>query len=260
MQSSLNPTAAETTGLTGLLGEEQGQQHSTADYHTMDAPKDGGAARPPARRSASINAVLNMMNGAPGVNNDLEWDATSRVQVNGYLPDLEPLTRQASIKYKIDMDWKDKPTTPFPSTPVFRAARKAVMGGQGCSRALADFFREGSTRGSIFNLCSATLGAGALSLPLAFSKTGVVLGTVLLMTAAVATLFSIKLLIMTAKSTGLKSYEEMTVALFGKVPNPLITLLLHLRLLFQLQPHISPTDRGAVCSPRTSGIWPSSTS
>ena len=35
---------------------------------------------------------------------------------------------------------------------------------------LKDFFREGSVRGSVFNLCSATLGAGALSLPYAFAQ------------------------------------------------------------------------------------------
>lgn len=35
-------------------------------------------------------------------------------------------------------------------------------------------FREGSIRASVFNLCSATLGAGALSLPFAFKEAGFV--------------------------------------------------------------------------------------
>ena len=74
---------------------------------------------------------------------------------------------------------------------------------------------DAQVRGSIFNLCSATLGAGALSLPYAFSKTGVWLGIVLLVVAGIATLFSIHLLIVARNATGLKSYEDMTVALFG---------------------------------------------
>ena len=37
-----------------------------------------------------------------------------------------------------------------------------------------DYFREGSVRGSIFNLCSATLGAGALSIPSAFAGAGLI--------------------------------------------------------------------------------------
>ena len=46
------------------------------------------------------------------------------------------------------------------------------------------WFREGSVRGSVFNLCSATLGAGALALPYAFSRAGWLLGTIMLLIGA----------------------------------------------------------------------------
>jgi amino acid permease len=48
--------------------------------------------------------------------------------------------------------------------------------------------------GDIANLCSATLGAGVLSLPYAMAQAGLVVGTVLLMTAAGATAASVHLL------------------------------------------------------------------
>jgi len=76
--------------------------------------------------------------------------------------------------------------------------------------------REGSVRSSVFNLCSATLGAGALSLPFAFSQAGLVMSLVLLTVASLSTLLSISLLIKTAENTGGKSYEEITVLLFGR--------------------------------------------
>ena len=47
-------------------------------------------------------------------------------------------------------------------------------------RSCSDYFREGSVRGSIFNLCSATLGAGALSIPSAFAGAGLVPALVML--------------------------------------------------------------------------------
>lgn len=76
--------------------------------------------------------------------------------------------------------------------------------------------REGSVRSSVFNLCSATLGAGALSLPYAFSQAGLITSLFLLILASLSTLLSISLLIKTANHTGGKSYEEITVMLFGR--------------------------------------------
>ena len=76
-------------------------------------------------------------------------------------------------------------------------------------------FDEGSIRGSVFNLASATLGAGALSVPYAFKAMGVGLGFVIIVICAVATTFSIRLLIITRTRTGLSSFEVITDHLFG---------------------------------------------
>jgi amino acid permease len=76
-------------------------------------------------------------------------------------------------------------------------------------------FDEGSIRGSVFNLSSATLGAGALSVPFAFKSMGIGLGLALIIICGVATAFSIKLLILTRARTNLSSFEQVTERLFG---------------------------------------------
>lgn len=69
--------------------------------------------------------------------------------------------------------------------------------------------------GSISNLCSATLGAGALSLPYAFSLTGLVPGVMLLLFSGYATVVSIDIIIASCVSTRLYKYEDVSVRLAG---------------------------------------------
>ena len=45
---------------------------------------------------------------------------------------------------------------------------------------LNELFPPGSLKSSVFNLCSATLGAGALALPYAFSQCGLIVGLILI--------------------------------------------------------------------------------
>lgn len=85
-----------------------------------------------------------------------------------------------------------------------------------CTRWLNRFTRSGSTVSSVFNLCSATLGAGALSLPYAFAKSGLGIGLILLIGAAFLSVYSIDLLIYCKTRTHLKSYEDLAVYCFSK--------------------------------------------
>mmetsp|Transcript_92929 Transcript_92929/g.161029 ORF Transcript_92929/g.161029 Transcript_92929/m.161029 type:complete len:473 (-) Transcript_92929:1485-2903(-) len=75
---------------------------------------------------------------------------------------------------------------------------------------------SGSIHSSVFNLCSATLGAGALSLPMAFREAGVALCFSMLVIGALSTVFSIWLLIDIYERTGIRTYEESTQALAGR--------------------------------------------
>jgi len=69
--------------------------------------------------------------------------------------------------------------------------------------------------GAISNLCSATLGAGALSLPFAMSLTGIVFGVLLLLFSAYITIVSIDVIIDSCKRTKLFQYEDVSVRLVG---------------------------------------------
>ena len=66
------------------------------------------------------------------------------------------------------------------------------------------------------SMCSATLGAGCLSLPYAIKLAGIGPGLLLLLLTALATHFSVVLLVGAIATTGSSSYEELTVHLFGK--------------------------------------------
>ena len=74
----------------------------------------------------------------------------------------------------------------------------------------------GSVRGSVFNLCSATLGAGALAIPSAFAGAGVLPGIALLCLGAAATVFSIQLLIAAVSVSGARTYEQLSLQVFGR--------------------------------------------
>mmetsp|Transcript_52135 Transcript_52135/g.127291 ORF Transcript_52135/g.127291 Transcript_52135/m.127291 type:complete len:533 (+) Transcript_52135:155-1753(+) len=83
-------------------------------------------------------------------------------------------------------------------------------------RELVDtYYGEGSIKGSVFNLCSATLGAGCLSVPFAFKGTGIAAGFILLVGVAIATSFSVHLIIKTRQRSGLRNYGEIGEGVFG---------------------------------------------
>ena len=81
-----------------------------------------------------------------------------------------------------------------------------------CTKTLLE---PGSSPGAIANLCSATLGAGVLSLPYAICKCGIVPGLLLLLLAATSTTISIDMIIETCAALRLSSYEDITQKLLG---------------------------------------------
>lgn len=68
--------------------------------------------------------------------------------------------------------------------------------------------------GAIFNLCSATLGAGCLALPKAVSQSGLILGILYFILGYLATILSINSLLKSHKLTGYGSYEALSVYFF----------------------------------------------
>ncbi|XP_023261662.1 sodium-coupled neutral amino acid transporter 4-like [Seriola lalandi dorsalis] len=68
---------------------------------------------------------------------------------------------------------------------------------------------------SVFNLSNAIMGSGILGLSFAMANTGIILFTVLLVAVAILSLYSVHLLLMTAKEGGSLIYEKLGERAFG---------------------------------------------
>nr|ABD64602.1 amino acid permease 7 [Leishmania donovani] len=75
---------------------------------------------------------------------------------------------------------------------------------------------HGGLVANIYNLASATLGAGIVSVPSGFHQSGMVVSVVLLAVVCACTIYSIRLLGQAKLKTGLRSYEEMARGMLGR--------------------------------------------
>mmetsp|Transcript_12097 Transcript_12097/g.18567 ORF Transcript_12097/g.18567 Transcript_12097/m.18567 type:complete len:434 (+) Transcript_12097:118-1419(+) len=87
---------------------------------------------------------------------------------------------------------------------------------------------------AVFNLVATIVGGGVLSLPLAFSKCGIILATLLMIFAAIITDRSLYLLCITARKTGATSYGQVGNDAFGEWMDWFISGLLVVFLVFVL--------------------------
>ena len=69
--------------------------------------------------------------------------------------------------------------------------------------------QKGSLRGAIFNLCSAAIGGGVLSLSYVFVLSGWAIGLILLVLGGIAGVMSNRILTNTAINLGLRNYDEI---------------------------------------------------
>ena len=154
------------------------------------------------------------------------------VSRQGYLPDLEPLISSGSLTRTLlprsfsspacsPMLMATRPTSP-PVDGHVQTAGVCVMAAVPTPPRAGR--NNGRLWGTTFSLCSATLGAGALSLPYAFSHVGALGGVSLLFLTASASYYSIVLLSSAIARSGARSYEELTVRLFGKAVGVLVEL------------------------------------
>lgn len=75
---------------------------------------------------------------------------------------------------------------------------------------------HGGLIANMYNLASATLGAGIVSVPSGFHDSGVVVSVFLIVIVCACTIYSIHLLGAAKLKTGLRSYEEMARGLLGR--------------------------------------------
>lgn len=75
--------------------------------------------------------------------------------------------------------------------------------------------RKITSNNAIFNLVSTIVGGGVLSLPYAFAKCGVILGSMALFLSCVISAFSIDLLVASSRGVGRSSYASVVQKAFG---------------------------------------------
>lgn len=81
-----------------------------------------------------------------------------------------------------------------------------------CGRAIP----HGGFVANVYNLASATLGAGILSVPSGFAASGIAVSVLLLLALCVCTVYTLWLLVAAKERTGLRSYEELARGLLGR--------------------------------------------
>lgn len=86
--------------------------------------------------------------------------------------------------------------------------------------------RKTSFNVATFNLVATIVGGGVLSLPLAFAKAGIVLGTIMMIFSAWITEFGLYMLCSCARRTGARSYMEIVRHAFGAPAEILMTVTL----------------------------------
>jgi len=75
---------------------------------------------------------------------------------------------------------------------------------------------KGSLRGSIFTLCSVTVGTGVLALPYTFKELGFMLGLLVLTLATLASLWSQRIIIESADKARVLDYAHLVRKAGGK--------------------------------------------
>uniref|UniRef100_A0A7S4AYE5 Amino acid transporter transmembrane domain-containing protein n=1 Tax=Pseudo-nitzschia australis TaxID=44445 RepID=A0A7S4AYE5_9STRA len=85
-----------------------------------------------------------------------------------------------------------------------------------------------------FNLTATIMGGGILSIPFAFSKTGILLGPLLMLVAAIATERCMYLICLCSRQTGAKTFGEVAAVAFGKKMEYFIAGLLCVFLMFAI--------------------------
>ena len=91
--------------------------------------------------------------------------------------------------------------------------------------------RPGSLEGSILGLIAACLGAGTLTMPGILSKTGIVLGPILILIGALLSCYAGLLIIHCSQLTGKKTYEDFAAAAFGPRASYLVSVCILVSLL-----------------------------
>ncbi|KAH9581981.1 Amino acid transporter [Trypanosoma melophagium] len=85
---------------------------------------------------------------------------------------------------------------------------------------------HGGLLSNSFNLASASLGAGIVTLPWAFRATGIIMGTIYLTLMTVFTVYTVTLIGYVMKKTGYRAFEQMSRGVLGRGADYLMALVM----------------------------------
>jgi len=94
--------------------------------------------------------------------------------------------------------------------------------------------RKSTLLTATINLIATIVGGGVLSLPISFQQSGLILGTLLMIFAAIVTDFSLYILVSCARRTGARSYGAVARHAFGPGLELFTTVVLFVFLMFVL--------------------------
>lgn len=92
------------------------------------------------------------------------------------------------------------------------------------------FFAPGSIKASVFTLIVSIVGAGMLSLPFALQQSGLLIGIFLFIIGAVASYFSLRIIVVSASYSGRSTYGTIAYALLGSRASVFIQIVLLLNM------------------------------
>ncbi len=92
------------------------------------------------------------------------------------------------------------------------------------------FFSPGSIKASVFTLIVSIVGAGMLSLPFALQQSGLLIGIFLFIIGAVASYFSLRIIVVSASYSGRSTYGTIAYALLGSRASVFIQIVLLLNM------------------------------
>jgi sodium-coupled neutral amino acid transporter 11 len=85
---------------------------------------------------------------------------------------------------------------------------------------------KGSLKGSTLQLSAAAIGSGVLSLPYVLKETGFVLGLLLIVVGACASIISLRLIVSCSSQTHSNSYTHLVRKIFGSRADKALTVLI----------------------------------
>jgi len=141
-----------------------------------------------------------------------------KLHLQGYLPNLDPiLTRESEFEEAHPPPPEDKMLGSPPAEGLWGDVTASPALSEASTPSISrPFLAAGSMKSSVFNLTSATLGAGALSIPFAVSDAGVVIGVALLVFIGILSILATVYVVHVINFTELKTFEEMAVRAAGR--------------------------------------------